>query len=1217
MQNKTIWLFTILLVIAILFSALAVADETLPPGNVTDLAGTPGETWIDWSWGNPSGPNDSDFSHVEVYLDGNPETTTSSTSYTTTGLTTDTVYTLSTRTVDTYGNVNSNWVNLSVRTIPDTTSPVISSVSLSTTTPDTGDPVVVTVHVTDNVGVTGVNAAGTALAHQGGDTWSGSITAVVGSHTVNVIATDAAGNTDSDNSASYTATTPDTTSPVISSVSLSTTTPDTGDPVVVTVHVTDNVGVTGVNAAGTALAHQGGDTWSGSITAVVGSHTVNVIATDAAGNTDSDNSASYTATTPDTTSPVISSVSLSTTTPDTGDPVVVTVHVTDNVGVTGVNAAGTALAHQGGDTWSGSITAVVGSHTVNVIATDAAGNTDSDNSASYTATTPDTTSPVISSVSLSTTTPDTGDPVVVTVHVTDNVGVTGVNAAGTALAHQGGDTWSGSITAVVGSHTVNVIATDAAGNTDSDNSASYTATTPDTTSPVISSVSLSTTTPDTGDPVVVTVHVTDNVGVTGVNAAGTALAHQGGDTWSGSITAVVGSHTVNVIATDAAGNTDSDNSASYTATNPDLTPPSSVTGLSESSVTHRSIAWSWTNPSDSDFSHTMIYLDGVFMTNVSSPGNSYSASHLSESTTYQISIRTVDTNGNINTNFVSDTATTLDRSAPSSVTGLSESSVTASSIVWSWTNPSDNDFSHTMVYLDNVFMTNVSTPGNSYTATGLSESTAYQISTRTVDTNGNVNTNLVSDSATTLDVTPPSSVTDLSESSVTASSITWSWANPSDGDFSHTMIYLDDLFLTSVSAPGNSYTATGLSESTTYQISTRTVDTNGNVNTDLVSDSATTLDFTPPSSISGLRDSSVTGSSITWSWTNPSDSDFSHTRIYLDGFFLTSVSAPGNSYTATGLSEFTTYQISTRTVDTSGNTNTNWVNDSATTSTSKTQPSRSVSSGGGSSSTTAEAFENIDVKDVAVMYVIKDLEKSFIFNNEGIDITYINISTDLTVGDVKAIVESLKSTSSMVSTPAEGRIYKNINIWVGDTTLKNRLTTSDVGFRVNRAWLEDNGVSEYSVKLSIYRNGDWYVLTTEKIDEDDEYVYYEAATSGDLYSHFAIVEHIESEPVSLDTGEEAVVEGINVPEPIKEDSVDESVLALEGDEGIAANESEGATGWGLNILFFAIPMLMVLVVLYTSYLKGRGGVVGLPDDMDVAESDVSETASDSTNGQEK
>ncbi|UGV41650.1 PGF-pre-PGF domain-containing protein [Methanococcoides orientis] len=269
---------------------------------------------------------------------------------------------------------------------------------------------------------------------------------------------------------------------------------------------------------------------------------------------------------------------------------------------------------------------------------------------------------------------------------------------------------------------------------------------------------------------------------------------------------------------------------------------------------------------------------------------------------------------------------------------------------------------------------------------------------------------------------------------------------------------------------------------------------------------------------------------------------------------------------------------------------------------------------------TAEAFENIDEKDVAVRYVLRDVEKSFTFRNEGIDITYINISTDLTVGDVKAIVESLNSTSSMVSTPAEGRVYKNINIWVGDTKLEHRLITSDVGFRVNRTWLEDNDVSDQSVKLSIFLSGNWDILPTEKIDEDDDYSYYEANTSGDLRTHFAIVESIENEAVSLNAGEGSIAGENLVSEPINE----ESALALEGDTSIVASESEGATDSNLNILLFAIPALIVLIVLSTSYVgktKGYhaeaiGSAPPPQDEKQVAEDAVSGTVSDSTNGQE-
>ncbi|WP_210409282.1 hypothetical protein, partial [Methanococcoides sp. NM1] len=77
---------------------------------------------------------------------------------------------------------------------------------------------------------------------------------------------------------------------------------------------------------------------------------------------------------------------------------------------------------------------------------------------------------------------------------------------------------------------------------------------------------------------------------------------------------------------------------------------------------------------------------------------------------------------------------------------------------------------------------NVSDPDSSYVATGLDEATIYQISTRTVDTDGNINITWINDTATTLDLTAPASVTSLDESSVSGSSITWNWTNPADPD---------------------------------------------------------------------------------------------------------------------------------------------------------------------------------------------------------------------------------------------------------------------------------------------------------------------------------------------------------------------------------------------------------------------------------------------------
>jgi len=283
----------------------------------------------------------------------------------------------------------------------DTTAPVINSVTLDPTDPNTGDNITVTVNATDNVGVTAVTADGVALSNaDGDDIWEGTITAIEGTHTVNISASDAVANTAYDETANYTATTlTDMIAPVINSVALDPTDPNTGDNITVTVNATDNVGVTTVTADGEPLSNaDGDDTWEGTITAIEGTHTVNISASDAAGNTVYDETANYTATPPpaDNITPMINSVTLDPTDPNTGDNITVTVNATDNVGVTTVTADGEPLSNaDGDDTWEGTITAIEGTHTVNISASDAAANTAYDETANYTATPPVPTLPVI------------------------------------------------------------------------------------------------------------------------------------------------------------------------------------------------------------------------------------------------------------------------------------------------------------------------------------------------------------------------------------------------------------------------------------------------------------------------------------------------------------------------------------------------------------------------------------------------------------------------------------------------------------------------------------------------------------------------------------------------------------------------------------------------------------------------------------------------------
>jgi len=95
----------------------------------------------------------------------------------------------------------------------------------------------------------------------------------------------------------------------------------------------------------------------------------------------------------------------------------------------------------------------------------------------------------------------------------------------------------------------------------------------------------------------------------------------------------------------------------YTA--PDTTPPATVTNLINRSQTSSSIYWNWTNPADSDFNHTEVWINETFYANVYKPANYYNATGLQSNTTYQIQTRTADHRGNINSSWVNSTSRTV------------------------------------------------------------------------------------------------------------------------------------------------------------------------------------------------------------------------------------------------------------------------------------------------------------------------------------------------------------------------------------------------------------------------------------------------------------------------------------------------------------------------------------------------------------------------------
>jgi len=231
----------------------------------------------------------------------------------------------------------------------------------------------------------------------------------------------------------------------------------------------------------------------------------------------------------------------------------------------------------------------------------------------------------------------------------DNVGVTAVDLQvdGSTVATDTAAPYNFSWTATAGSHTLRTVAHDAAGNTGNSSDVHVTVTAPDTTPP-----STAITAPAPGasvyGPVTVSATASDDRGVTSVALLvdGTQVGIDTAAPYTFDWNAVdVGNHTLQTVATDAAGNTGS--SAPVAVTVPaDTTAPSAPTGVTASNVTTNSVTLSWTAATDDrSVAGYQIVRNGTVIDSTGNTG--YTDTGLSPSTTYSYTVRAVDATGNV------------------------------------------------------------------------------------------------------------------------------------------------------------------------------------------------------------------------------------------------------------------------------------------------------------------------------------------------------------------------------------------------------------------------------------------------------------------------------------------------------------------------------------------------------------------------------------------
>ena len=374
----------------------------------------------------------------------------------------------------------------------------------------------------------------------------------------------------------------------------------------------------------------------------------------------------------------------------------------------------------------------------------------------------------------------------------------------------------------------------------------------------------------------------------------------------------------------------------------DTTPPVSVTNLNGTAVGETWINWTWTNPTDKDFSHVTVYLNGTWKVNTPNPF--YNATGLNASTNYELGTHTVDNVGNINETWVNNTATTLpDTTPPASITNLANARGIFW-INWTWTNPTDIDFNYTLVYLNGSWNANTSDPF--YNVTGLNADTDYEIETHTVDTSGNINETWVNQTATTLSYPPnitsyyPSSPVNDTESATRTFNITVDQTVNVSWQINGTEVQTNE------SVTEASYTNTSAIVGY-WNVSVIVSNSNG---TAIQTWMWTVNDTTPPV-ISIIAISSITTSSAMITWNTDELSDSSVEYGTTSGNYPLSASNTtydkSHSIVLSGLASSTTYYYVINSTDRSENSNQTAEYSFTTTTPSSPPPSGGGGGGGG------------------------------------------------------------------------------------------------------------------------------------------------------------------------------------------------------------------------------------------------------------------------------
>ncbi len=126
-------------------------------------------------------------------------------------------------------------------------------------------------------------------------------------------------------------------------------------------------------------------------------------------------------------------------------------------------------------------------------------------------------------------------------------------------------------------------------------------------------------------------------------------------------------------------------------------------------------------------------------------------------------------------------------------------------------------------------------------------------------------------------------------------------------------------------------------------------------------------------------------------------------------------------------------------------------------------------------------------------------------------VSKIALSVKNSVSNAALNIETMQSKPADVKTEAPGKVYRYLSI-SPQNIQSSYLYSAEIGFKIEKSWIAGNQIDPDGVTLYRYRDGQWNVLSTDKLNEDSDYIYYVAATSG--FSIFAIAAPLSSETIT-------------------------------------------------------------------------------------------------------